>query len=151
MRRRLHLPKHPAHRRSPGFWRCAVLPSSKEWSLAYQKPYRDEKLFSGFGWYWYKKAQTWSVALGKYLHLTAAPGVYCLLQLYSSRFEHFVQRQNSVTMFDLLKSRWMTADSAPALVLALPANTSRRSRLPLLALPYFHTGYRIAEIVIASI
>ena len=50
-----------------------------------------------------------------------------------------------------LQPRWRAADRTRSLAPALPANTSRRSRLLLLVLPGFHTGYRIAAIGIASI
>ena len=54
-------------------------------------------------------------------------------------------------MWGLLQTRQRAADGNQTLALALPANTSRRSRLPLLVLPDFHSGYWIAEIGIASI
>ena len=109
-------------------------------------------MYSGFGWDWYKKAQTWFVRPVKVLGLPAEPGAYCPSRPYSQLFHSFGQGPDwAAVMFGLFQPRRGVADEAQTLALALPANTSRRSRLPLLFVPDFHTGYWMAAIGIASI
>jgi hypothetical protein len=106
---------------------------------------------SGFGWDCCKKARSWLVGPVKHLHLNAEPGTYCPFRPYWDWVDYFVQRQNLVTMFALLLTRWGTADWDETLELALPANNSKHSRLPLYFVPDFHTWYQSAAIGIASI
>jgi hypothetical protein len=108
-------------------------------------------MYSGFGWDWYKKAQTWFVGLVKVLGLPAEPGAYCPSRLYSQLFHSFGQGPDWAAMFGLFQPRRRVTDSVQIPVLAPPANISRRSRLPLLFVPDFHIGYWMAEIGIASI
>ncbi len=82
--------------------------------------------------------------------MTAEPGTYRLFQAYSDWFYYFAQRQILVTTFGLLLPHWRMADWDETLELALPANNSRHSRLPLYFVPDFHSWYRSAAIGIAS-
>jgi hypothetical protein len=100
---------------------------------------------TGSGWEGYKKAQSWSAGLVKDLYLMVEPGVYCLLQTYWLNSYCFVQCQNYLAMFGFLQSRWrVAADWAWTFELALPANKSRFSRLPVAVVPGFHTRYGFA-------
>ena len=107
-------------------------------------------MYFGLGWDWYKKAQTWFVGPVKGLGLPVEPGAYCLSRPYSQLFHSFGQGLDWAAMLGLFQPRRRVADEAQTPVPALPANTSRRSRLPLLFVPDFHTGYWMAEIGNAS-
>jgi hypothetical protein len=109
-------------------------------------------MWSSSVWDGCKKAQTWFVVLVKFLRLPAETGMCCLLQPYSLSSCYFVQPPYYLEMMlGLLQHRWRAADSASTLELALPANTSRRSRLRLYVVPDFHKECRLAAIGTASI